>query len=113
MNFLSLSEYGGGVKLYNTAKDKSNFTLTVFTENLDCEQRGISVYVDQILPEHFNTNINSKHILGSFKKLKLFNSGNNQCKYISVSDRLWPYVFIKVFNDLGESNVKLCEVTFE
>ena len=88
--------------------------MTVHAENINCVFPEISVYGDQSVTEHVNINtyVSSEHFMGSFKQLKLDveNSGNGQCKYLSETDELWPYVYVKVFNVLNKSNVKVCEV---
>ena len=104
------------MKLYNTATDKSNFPVTVHAQNLMRESPGISVYGDQS-PTEVNTDElykNSKKFVGLFKELELdvTNSGNNQCKYLLVSGKLWSYVYVKIFDIREKNNVKVCEVIF-
>ena len=115
ISFLIL-EYGFGVKLYNTVVERSNFTVTVYTENLRCQFPEISVYGAQTAMEELDTNIykNAEHFVSMFTEFKLdvANNENGQCKFLSMSDELRPYVFIKAFNILDADNVKICEVVF-
>ena len=104
-----------GVKIYNTAADKSNFSVTVHTENINCESSTLVVYGSQRANQPTNDKLisNINNFTGQFKLLTLDmkDIGNNVCKYRYTEEKLLFYIFLKVFGQ--NSAVKVCEVTFE
>ena len=103
-----------GFKVYNTADDKSNFTLTIHTQNIPCDRSNVVVYGDQVGPEHFASRLstNTRHFTGGFTILKSMSTNFiNQCKFAYNSEDKLHYVFIKIFAT-HYSNSKLCEILF-
>ena len=103
-----------GVKMYNTAADKSNFTVTVHKENINCQSSTLVVYGNQRANHMSNHNLNSniKHFIGHFKKLILDTEGadSDVCTYRYTEQELLLYVFIRVFGK--NTAIKVCEVIF-
>ena len=100
--------------MYNTAADKSNFTVMVHTEKIKCQSSTLYVYGIQTAnpPTDNNLNTNKNHFIGQFKKLTLNNdeSDRNVCKYMLTEEDLWPYIYLRVSSNAA--SVKVCEVIF-
>ena len=109
-NHHSVSGPGFEVKLYNSAEDKSNFTVKTHIENFYCNMSRFYVYGDQ--QETTNSQLNPNDFIGSFTELSLVDERNadNICEYKSLVNTFWPYVYIKIFNKEGDA--KICEVEF-
>ena len=105
-----------GVKLYNSAPDKSNFTVTVITRGSPCNVTDFIVFGDQAETEHLThvVDVTTKHFLGQFKEMKRneLNSEDNECSFAAVTDENWYFVFVQVFNVQIIGDLVLCEVTF-
>ena len=104
-----ISGPGLGVKLYNTAEDKSNFTVKIHIQNFHCNVSQFYVYGDQ--QETANFRLYSNDFIGSFMELRLAEerSTDNICEYRLLANEFWPYVYIKLFNK-GNHEGKICEV---
>ena len=104
-----------GVKIYNTAADKSNFTVTVYTENINCESSTLPVYGSQTANQSTDNSLtlNINHFIGKYKLLALDmkDTNNNASKYRYTEGKLLFYIFLKVFGQ--NSAIKVCEVTFD
>ena len=105
-----------GVKLYNSASDKSNFTVTLRTGGSACNVTDFIVFGDQTETEHSShvVDTTTKHFLGQFKEMKPneLNNDDNECSFAVVSDENWYFVFVQVFNVQSNGDLVLCEVTF-
>ena len=101
-----------GVKIYYTAADKSNFTVTVHTENINSESSTLVVYGSQTAnqPTDNSLTLNINHFIGQFKALFLDmdHKESNSCKYVSIEKNLLPYIYLRVFSKVAA--VKVCEV---
>ena len=106
----SVSGPGLEVKLYNSAEDKSNFTVNIYIENFYCNMSRFYVYGDQ--QETTNFLLNPNDFFGSFTELNLVEerSTDNICEFKSIVNKFWPYVYIKIFSN--QINAKICEVEF-
>ena len=105
-----------GLKLYNTAADKTNFTVTLHVENVSCDRSSLVVYGDQVGTEDSSSRfmISTRHFTGGFTILKSIpTTSANQCKYGYTSQGSLYYIFIKLFASETGTKSKLCEVTFE
>ena len=100
-----------GVKLYNTAPDTSNFTVTIHTQNLDCSDPHIHVYGDQTQTQIYVSSV-SDNFLGKFRKLdqNVSQTKTYKCVYQSLPGENWPFVFIKIFSISQTENVYVCEI---
>ena len=104
-----------GVKLYNTAPDTSNFTVTIHTENLDCSDPHIHVYGDHTRTQSGISSIeNLNHFIGNFRHLNYeeSKSESHKCVYQSIPGEYWPYVFVKITKFSAENSF-VCEVQFK
>ena len=101
-----------GVKLYNPAPDKSNFTVTLLTGGSPCN---FIVFGEQTVTEHSThvVDATTKHFLGIFKEMKRNeqNGEGNECSYTAVSDENWYFVYVQVFNVQSSDDLILCEIT--
>ena len=104
------------MKLYNSAPDKSNFTVTVRTGGSPCNVTDFIVFGHQAETDHSAhvVDATTKHSLGQFKEMKRneLNSEDNECSFAAVSDENWYFVFVQVFNVQSSDDLVLCEVTF-
>ena len=96
--------------MYNSAEDKSNFTVKIHIENFYCNVSRFFVYGDQ--QETANFLLNPNDFIGSFTELELVEerSTDNICEFKSLVNKFWPYVYIEIFNK--ETDAKICEVVF-
>ena len=104
-----------GVKLYNTAPDTSNFTVTIHTQNLDCSDPHIHVYGDQTKTQnHISNTENLNHFIGNFRELNYQESKSetHKCVYQTIVGGYWPYVFVKI-TQFSAENSFVCEVQFK
>ena len=109
------------IKIWNSASNKSNYTVTVATENLECRPPSLLVYGGQDIPDYLTsaTTNNRIHFLGNRKLLILESSvnnsnGQNECVFRHMCDEdMCHYVFISVQNVPDESSWKICEVYFD
>ena len=96
-----------GFKLYNTARNKSHFAVTILINIMICDYQNIIVYGDQRGLD--KSAMQYRHFVGGFTLLKSIpTSANSQCKFVSESTEQWYYVFVKTFGEF-----ELCEVIFE
>ena len=105
-----------GVKLYNTAPDTSNFTVTVYTQNLDCSDPHLHVYGDQTQTQNDISNTeNLNHFIGNFRHLNYEKSKSqtHKCVYQSIVGKYFPYVFVKITELSASENSFICEVQFK
>ena len=67
------------VKIWNLATNKTNYTVTVVAENLECRPPSLLVYGGQDIPDYLTsaTTDNRIHFLGNRKLLTLESSVNN------------------------------------
>ena len=95
--------------MYNTAEDKSNFTVKIHIQNFHCNVSQFYVYGDH--QETANFHLNSKDFIGLFMKLRLteVRSTDDICEYRLLANEFWPYVYIKIFNK-GNHGGRICEV---
>ena len=103
------------VKIYNTAINKSDFTLIIHTQDLD-QSSTITVYGSQTTNQQsaIHLNANTKHFIGLFKKLSTdddrSDSNDDIKKYIYKDSEPLPYVYLRVVNT--DVTIKICEVIF-
>ena len=96
-----------GLKLYYTARNESNFRVTVYSDIMTCNYQSIIVYGTQRRSDQFV--VQHRHFVGGFTLLRSIpTSANSQCKFVSESTDQWYYVFIKTFGEF-----QMCEVVFE
>ena len=108
------------IKIWNSANNKTNYTVTVATENLECRPPSLLVYGGQDIPDYLTsaTTNNRIHFLGNRKLLTLESSvpnsnGQNECVFRHMCDEdMCHYVFISVQNVPDQSSWKICEVLF-
>ena len=104
------------VKMWITASDITNCSVTVVTENLDCDANNLLVYTgyDDVM---ISGSINDRaHFNGNYKLLSLESSvtnGNGQKECVFRCEDICHYVFISVENVPDESSWKICEVLFK
>ena len=109
------------IKIWNSASNKSNYKVTVITENLECRPPSLLVYGGQDTPDYLTagTTNNRIHFLGNRKLLILESSvnngnGQNECVFRYMCDEaMCHYVFISVQSVPDESSWKLCGVSFD
>ena len=109
------------VKIWNSARNKTNYTVTVATENLECRPPSLLVYGGQDISDYLTsgTTNNRIHFFGNRKLLNLESSvtndnGQKECVFRHMCDEdMCHYVFISVQNVIDESAWKLCEVYFD
>ena len=104
--------------MWNSAEDRSNFTVTIYTQNLDCDDERIKLYGQEmpsstLIIEGLNdddylmtatVNVMTLHISSH-------NEGLNQCVYHQVCDGGCNYFSISIGNGEEEADWKVCEVT--
>ena len=103
------------VKIWSTASDLTNNTVTVVTENLECDVKNLLVTRGQcaVIPSEITTN--HVHFHGNYKLLTLESSvtnSNGQKECVFRCEDMCHYVFISVENVPDESSWKICEVIF-
>ena len=105
------SDFGFGAKLLNSAANKSNFIVALFTQGLECDS--LVMYGDQTEPTVGTLN---GHFDGCFKELQfvsqMVDGEMYQCKYKSVMDDPWPYAYVKILCK-STDNVGLWELKFD
>ena len=109
------------IKIWNSATNKSNYTVTVATENLECRPPSLLVYGGQDIPDYLTSATTNNRIpfLGNRKLLILESSvnnsnGQNECVFRHTCDEdMCHYVFISVQNVPDQSSWKICEVYFD
>ena len=103
--------------MWNSAEDQSNFTVTIYTENLDCNFKGMRLYgqefssstlvVDGLNDDYFmaaTVNVMNLHI-------NSYNEGFNQCVYHQVCDEDCNFISLSIQKEDEEADWKLCELT--
>ena len=106
------------VKILNSADNKTNYTVTVITENVACDRKEILIYGEQIIPDnwvgsYFNDRL---HFMGTKKIIRRdsssINNGQNECVFRHICEDICHYVFISVLKVPGDVSWKICEVYF-
>ena len=106
------------VKMWITGSDTTNYTVTMVTENLECDVRNLLVYTGHGNVEVSGITNHRSHFHGNYKLLTLESSvtngnGQNECVFRHMCDEdMCHYVFISVQNVPDESSWKICEVLF-
>ena len=106
------------MKIWNSAADRANFTMTLVTENLDCYDKSLKIYAEQDVPDNYGNVFPEKklHFLGGYKMIPLerisINNGLNQCVFKHICVQMCYYVFIFVDNAPDQNVPKICEVQF-
>ena len=103
--------------MWNSAEDQSNFTVTIYTENLDCDDIRIKLYgqefssstlvIDGLNDDYFmatTVNVMNLHISSHTE-------GLNQCVYQQVCDGGCNYISVSIRKGEEQAGWKLCEVT--
>ena len=104
------------VKMWITASDITNCTITVVTENLDCDVNNLLVYTghnDVMMSGSIN---DRAHFHGNHKLLTPESSvtnDNGQKECVFRCEDMCHYVFISVEKVPDESSWKICEVLFK
>ena len=106
------------VKILNSTKNRTDYTVTVITENLVCDHKEMLVYGEQNIPNRDEIYPSERlHFIGSKKIIRLDSSsvinGQNECVFRYICEDICHYVFISVKNVPEESNWRICEVMFD
>ena len=103
------------MKIWSTSDDKTNFTTTVVTENLDCNNKDLALYT----AENYETDENmgsGLHFTGKHKMMHLegFSVDNNKnlCIFRQICEENCYYVYLSVCNVPIDTEWKVCEVLF-
>ena len=103
----------------NSANNKTNYAVTVITENLACDSNEILIHGEQTVPGSMGGSYPADrlHFMGTKKVIPLHsssvNNGQNECVFRHICGDICHYVFIYVQNVPEESNWRICEVIFE
>ena len=105
-------------KIWNSATNMSNYTVTIVTENLECDDGSLLVYGEQNIPSSLDDSCPEErlHFVGKKKILRLnsssVNNCQNECVFRHICGDICYYVFISVLNVPDGSFWKICEVKF-
>ena len=103
--------------MWNSAEDKSNFTVTIYTENLDCDYKGMKLYGQELSPSALVVDgLTDDYIISAtVNVMNLHSSSNieglNRCIYHQVCDGGCSYISMSILKGEEEARWKLCEVT--
>ena len=106
-------------KIWNSITNRSNLTVTVVTENLECGHKGFLVYGQQDIPYNLDGRYTNDrlHFLGNKKIIRLdsssVNDGQNACVFRHICEHICHYVFVSVRDIPDGSNWTICEVKFD
>ena len=106
------------LKLWNSAVDKTNYIISVVTENVDCQQTGFHVYGEQRIPSKLAANSveENLHFVGTFEssqfESKTVNNNVNECMFRHWCQEFCYYVYIHVHNVPNNLPWKICEISF-
>ena len=98
------------VKIWNSVNSKSNYTVTVRTENLQCSNPNFLMYEAVSVPDDETPGATDeqRHFMGNFKIPFLVDesssNGENECVFRQICEDSCHYVFISVH---GESSWKI------
>ena len=103
------------VKIWSTSYNKTNFTTTVVTENLDCNNKDLVLYT----AENYETDDNlgsGLHFIGKHKLMRFqsssVESNKNICVFRQICEDNCYYVYLSVRKVPGDTTWKICEVLF-
>ena len=99
--------------MLNSANNRTNYTVTLVTENLACDSKELLIYGDQSISHHDVMYPNEKlHFVGTKKILRLessfVNNDQNECVFIHICQDICHYVFIYVKNVPDGMSWKIC-----
>ena len=81
------------VKILNSATNRTNYTVTIITENLDCDNKEMLIYGEQNIP-------NMDKIYPSERFLRLdsssVNNGQNECVFRHICEHICYYVHWRI-----------------
>ena len=103
--------------MWNSAEDKSNFTVRIYTENLDCDYKGMKLYGQEFSPSALVVDgLTDDYLLAAtFYVMNLYSSSNieglNRCIYHQVCDGGCNYISVSILKREEEAGWKICEVT--
>ena len=103
------------VKIWSTSENKTNFTTTVVTENLDCNNQNLILYT----AKNYKTEENLRsgvHFSGKYKMMRYesttVENNKNICVFRQICEENCYYVYPSVRNVPGDTTWKICEVLF-
>ena len=102
----------------NSATNRTNYTVTVITENLVCDHKEMLVYGEQNIPNMDEIYTSERlHFVGNKKIIRLdsssVNNGQNECVFRHICGDICHYVFISVLDVPDGNSSKICEVKFK
>ena len=105
------------VKILNSATNRTNYTVTVITENLDCDNKEMLIYGEQNIPNMDKIHPSERFHFGESKKIlrldsSSVNNGQNECVFRHICEHICYYVFISVLNVPDGNNWEICENSF-
>ena len=103
------------MKIWSTSDKKTNFTTTVVTENLDCNNRHLVLYTT----ENYETDENLRsgvHFTGKHKMMRYESSSvehnKNLCVFRQICEENCYYAYLSMQNVPDDASWKICEVLF-
>ena len=103
--------------IWNSAKDRSNFTVTIYTENLDCDHNRMKLYGQEMSPGSLVMDglTDDDLVAATVNIMNLHNTSNtgglNQCVYHQVCDGGCNFITMSIPKGEEQAVWKLCEVT--